>query len=69
MYTSAGLISILDRFRRPTQGRWVPILDTTTLARKVGKQESYWAVGLSGKELQCVILKVFSAKFGSLSFL
>jgi chromosome transmission fidelity protein 4 len=58
MYDSRGLLSILDRFRRPTQGRWVPILDTNTLARKKGKDETYWAVGLSVKEFMSIILKV-----------
>lgn len=58
MYDSKGVLSVLDRFRRPTQGRWVPALDTNLLARKVGKDESYWPVALSGKEFLCIILKV-----------
>ena len=57
MYDSAGILSVLDRFRRPMQGRWIPILDTNTLARRQGKDESYWPIGLSGKLFLCLILK------------
>ncbi|KDQ16190.1 hypothetical protein BOTBODRAFT_173106 [Botryobasidium botryosum FD-172 SS1] len=57
MYDSNYIVSILDRCRRPTQGRWVPVLDTNTLARKKGKDESYWAVGLSEQSFSCIILK------------
>lgn len=58
MYDSAGCLYILDRFRRPTQGRWVLLMNTNLLARKVGKEETYWPVGLSMKEFLCIILKV-----------
>ena len=57
MYDSAGILSVLDRFRRPMQGRWIPILDTNTLARRQGKDESYWPIGLSGTLFMCLILK------------
>ncbi|KAG8956545.1 hypothetical protein FRC04_000023 [Tulasnella sp. 424] len=57
MYDSAGYLYILDRFRRPTQGRWVLLMNTNLLARKVGKEETYWPVGLSMKEFLCIILK------------
>ena len=57
MYDSAGILSVLDRFRRPMQGRWIPILDTNTLARRQGKDESYWPIGLSSKLFMCLILK------------
>jgi len=57
MYDSACVLSVLDRFRRPLQGRWIPILDTNTLARRQGKDESYWPIGLSGKVFMCLILK------------
>jgi chromosome transmission fidelity protein 4 len=52
---------MLDRFRQPTQARWVPLLDTNTLARKEGKDESYWPVGVTGNKFMCLILKVFHA--------
>lgn len=58
MYDSKGLLSILDRSRRPRQGRWLPLLDTQTLSRREGKQESYWPVGVSDGNAQVVILKV-----------
>lgn len=58
MYDSNGLLSILDRFRHPSQARWIPILDTTTLTRRRGKDESYWPVGVSGTHFMCIILKV-----------
>lgn len=58
MYDSTGYLSALDRARRPMQARWVPMLDTNTLARREGKQESYWPVGTHDASLMCVILKV-----------
>ncbi|KAG8783688.1 hypothetical protein FRC15_004714 [Serendipita sp. 397] len=57
MYDSNGVLFVLDRFRRPKQARWVPILDTNTLSRRAGKDESYWPIGLSGKMFMCLILK------------
>ncbi|PVF93312.1 hypothetical protein CPB86DRAFT_768026 [Serendipita vermifera] len=57
MYDSSGTLFVLDRFRRPGQARWVPILDTNTMARRVGKDESYWPVGVSEKFFMCLILK------------
>ncbi|KAF8308558.1 hypothetical protein DL93DRAFT_2063848 [Clavulina sp. PMI_390] len=57
IYDSLGVLYILDRFRRPTQGRWVPLLDTNTLARREGKDESYWPVGSTLTEFSCIILK------------
>ncbi len=63
MYDSAGILSVLDRFRRPTQGRWVPALDTNTMERRKGKEESYWPIGLSSTTFMCLILKVIAAPF------
>lgn len=57
MVDSAGLVSIMDRSRRPGQGRWTPVLDTMSLARREGKQESYWPVGISANNYICIILK------------
>ncbi|GAA5892198.1 hypothetical protein JCM8208_001474 [Rhodotorula glutinis] len=57
MYDSDGVLSILDRSRRPRQARWVPALDTQSLARREGKQETYWPVGVTEQQLHVVILK------------
>ncbi|KAB5589694.1 Minichromosome loss protein 1 [Ceratobasidium theobromae] len=57
MADSAGVLYVLDRYRRPTQARWVPILDSNTLARRVGKDETYWPIGLSNSQFNCIILK------------
>lgn len=51
-------MSCLDKSRRPGQARWVPMLDTNTLARREGKTESYWPVGMTAESFVCVILKV-----------
>ncbi|TYJ56899.1 hypothetical protein B9479_002344 [Cryptococcus floricola] len=56
IYDSAGLLSVLDRHRRPGQARWVPLLDTTSLA-KDGRKEAYWPVGVSQTHMSCIILK------------
>lgn len=57
MFDSTGVLSMLDRFRRPGQARWVPILDTATL-KKEGRVERYWPVGLGLNNMACAILKV-----------
>jgi chromosome transmission fidelity protein 4 len=64
MYDSSGILSVLDRFRRPGQARWVPLVDTNLLARKEGKVESYWPVGVGGGKFGCVILKVSLLEMG-----
>ncbi|KZT43647.1 WD40 repeat-like protein [Sistotremastrum suecicum HHB10207 ss-3] len=56
-HDNSGVLYLLDRFRRPKQGRWTPLLDTNMLARKQGKDESYWPIGLSGDNFMCLILK------------
>nr|XP_019008454.1 chromosome transmission fidelity protein 4 [Kwoniella pini CBS 10737]OCF47235.1 chromosome transmission fidelity protein 4 [Kwoniella pini CBS 10737] len=56
IYDSAGLLSTLDRYRRPGQARWIPLLDTVSL-RKEGKQEGYWPVGVTSTHFSCIILK------------
>lgn len=61
MYDSTGLLSLLDRSRRPRQGRWVPALDMSQLARKQGKQESYWPIGVTEQHVHVIILKVRSS--------
>lgn len=58
MLDSAGHISLLDRFKRQLQARWVPLLDTAALAKKKGRTETYWPVGVTDKHLMCLILRV-----------
>lgn len=57
MYDSTGFLSGLERSRRPGQARWVPMLETATMARRENKTESYWPVGVSGADFVCIILK------------
>ncbi|OCF45863.1 chromosome transmission fidelity protein 4 [Kwoniella heveanensis CBS 569] len=56
IYDSAGLLSVLDRYRQRGQARWVPLLDTVSLRRE-GRQENYWPVGVTTTHFSCVILK------------
>ncbi|CAE6402739.1 unnamed protein product [Rhizoctonia solani] len=57
MADSSGVLYVLDRYRRPTQARWVPVSDSNLLSRRVGKDETYWPVGLSSSQFHCIILK------------
>ncbi|KAG9316728.1 hypothetical protein JVU11DRAFT_2788 [Chiua virens] len=57
IYDTAGFVHIMINFRRPNRASWARLLDTNTLERKQGKDESYWPVGLSQDTLTCVILK------------
>ncbi|KAL1924958.1 uncharacterized protein VTP21DRAFT_4612 [Calcarisporiella thermophila] len=51
LYDTDGILCILDRFRYPREGNWVPLLDTR------GKKERYWAVGVTRNFFHCVPLK------------
>lgn len=58
MYDSEGLLSVLDRFRRPGQARWVPLFDGGAAAAGKGvKKERYWPVGVTRSHMSCIILK------------
>ncbi|KAH7914143.1 hypothetical protein BJ138DRAFT_479545 [Hygrophoropsis aurantiaca] len=57
IYDSAGYVHIMINFRRPNRATWARLLDTNVLERKQGKDESYWAVGLSQDVFMCLILK------------
>ena len=54
---------MLEHFRFTAQGAWVVLLDTTTLERRVGKDESYWPIGVSNSTFMAVILKVIQSIF------
>ncbi|PLW13298.1 hypothetical protein PCANC_17781 [Puccinia coronata f. sp. avenae] len=56
-YDSAGVLSFLDKARRPRQGRWVPMLATASLKSDAQLDRVYWPVGVSDSELSCIILK------------
>ena len=59
MYDSDGVLLVLQHWRTPGQGRWVPILDTKQLERLAGgrKEESYWPVAVAQDKFHCIILK------------
>jgi chromosome transmission fidelity protein 4 len=66
IYDSEGVLLTLVGWRAPGQARWVPMLDTKCLARRVGggKEESYWPVGVAsssgdtpGAKFHCMIIK------------
>ena len=48
---------MLEHFRFTAQGSWIVMCDTKQLARRVGKDESYWPVGVSKSTLMAIILK------------
>ncbi|KAF1961516.1 chromosome segregation protein-like protein [Byssothecium circinans] len=64
IYDSDGVLLTLLRWRTSGQARWVPMLDTKTLSRRLGggKEESYWPVGVQTDEnnnhvFECFIIK------------
>ncbi|CAI6330295.1 unnamed protein product [Periconia digitata] len=64
IYDSDGVLLTLLRWRNTGQARWVPMLDTRNLSRRVGggKEETYWPVGVQTDEnnnrvFECFIVK------------
>ncbi|OBT85721.1 hypothetical protein VE02_05245 [Pseudogymnoascus sp. 03VT05] len=59
IYDSTGTLLTLIHWRTPSQGRWVPLLDTKLLARLASgrKTESYWPVAVADGKFHCIILK------------
>ncbi|KAI7936923.1 hypothetical protein MJO28_015822 [Puccinia striiformis f. sp. tritici] len=56
-YDSAGVLSFLDKARRPRQGRWVPMLATASLKTEGQFDRVYWPVSVTDSELSCIIIK------------
>ncbi|EGP84150.1 uncharacterized protein MYCGRDRAFT_96135 [Zymoseptoria tritici IPO323] len=59
IYDSEGVLLVLQHWRTPGQTKWVPLLDTRTLARLASgrKEETYWPVAVAENRFHCIILK------------
>ncbi|KAK4704612.1 chromosome transmission fidelity protein 4, partial [Phenoliferia sp. Uapishka_3] len=57
MYDSVGVLSMLDCSRHPGQGKWLVALEMHELARREGKDETYWPIGVNDKHVNAIILK------------
>jgi chromosome transmission fidelity protein 4 len=59
IYDSTGVLLVLLHWRVPGQATWVPVLDTTQLARLASgrKEEHYWPVAVADGRFHCIILK------------
>lgn len=58
IFNSEGVLSLLDLSRHPGQGKWLAALEMHELARREGKQESYWPIGVTDMYVNAIILKV-----------
>ncbi|KIK71000.1 hypothetical protein GYMLUDRAFT_66212 [Collybiopsis luxurians FD-317 M1] len=57
IYDSSGMVHLVAKYRVPHHATWVCMLDANLLARRAGKDESYWPVGITGSTFMCLILK------------
>ncbi|OLL24004.1 Minichromosome loss protein 1 [Neolecta irregularis DAH-3] len=57
IYDSDGILLVLWRWRTPGYAKWVPLLDTNSMARRINKEESYWPVAVAQEKFHCIILK------------
>ncbi|WAQ92369.1 hypothetical protein PtA15_16A276 [Puccinia triticina] len=56
-YDSTGVLSFLDKARRPRQGRWVPMLATASLKTEGQLDRVYWPVSVSDSQLSCIVFR------------
>ncbi|KAL8281253.1 hypothetical protein RQP46_006287 [Phenoliferia psychrophenolica] len=57
IYDSTGVLSLLDLSRHPNQGKWLVALEMHDMARREGKDETYWPIGVTEKHVNAIILK------------
>ncbi|CAK7565057.1 MAG: DNA polymerase alpha accessory factor Mcl1 [Sporothrix epigloea] len=59
IYDSTGTLLTLLHWRQPSRASWVPLLDTTQLARLASgrKHESYYPIAVAEHKFHCIILK------------
>jgi chromosome transmission fidelity protein 4 len=59
VYDSSGVLLTLLHWRSSGQARWVPMLDTALLDRRLkgDRMESYWPVAVADRRFHCIILK------------
>lgn len=59
IYDSTGTLLTLLHWRQPSRACWVPLLDTTMMARLASgkKHETYFPVAVADNKFHCIILK------------
>jgi chromosome transmission fidelity protein 4 len=55
IFDTEGVLLVLLHWRKHGQARWVPLLDTHSLAEN---RQTYWPISIVGDKFQCIILKV-----------
>ncbi|PFH52093.1 hypothetical protein AMATHDRAFT_2572 [Amanita thiersii Skay4041] len=57
IYDSTGYVHMLTKYRIPHHASWARIMDTNLLERRIGKDETYWPIGVTSNIFFCLILK------------
>lgn len=59
IFDSDGVLLVLSHWRDPMQAKWMPILNSSDLAKERDREniESYWPLGLVEEKFHCIILK------------